>query len=166
MRDRRSTDERAKRSGIKIEKNWAENGASWNSAGKRGCTIQIATVDCLRARAHKHTHTDTHSHTHSRTNTHQHTHTYAQTHARTYARTRLLARLLAHTHTHTHARTHIHTHASHMPTSPAPNTFAVQVKWAMYAIYGSDFAYVPIRNTMLLYSYVNAIQAFFDVAVF
>ena len=27
MRDRRSTDERAKRSGIKIEKNWAETGA-------------------------------------------------------------------------------------------------------------------------------------------
>ena len=26
MRDRRSTDERAKRNGIKIEKNWAENG--------------------------------------------------------------------------------------------------------------------------------------------
>ena len=36
VRDRRSTDERAKRSGIKIEKNWAENGALWNSAGKRG----------------------------------------------------------------------------------------------------------------------------------
>ena len=35
MRDRRSTDERAKRSGINIEKNWAENGALWNSAGKR-----------------------------------------------------------------------------------------------------------------------------------
>ena len=33
---RRSTDERAKRNGIKIEKNWAENGALWNSAGKRG----------------------------------------------------------------------------------------------------------------------------------
>ena len=32
----RSTDERAKMSGIKIEKNWAENGALWNSAGKRG----------------------------------------------------------------------------------------------------------------------------------
>ena len=28
-------DERAKRSGIKIEKNWAENGVLWNSAGKR-----------------------------------------------------------------------------------------------------------------------------------
>ena len=27
MRDRRNTDERAKRSGIKIEKNWANNGA-------------------------------------------------------------------------------------------------------------------------------------------
>ena len=27
VRDRRSTDERAKRSDIKIEKNWAENGA-------------------------------------------------------------------------------------------------------------------------------------------
>ena len=27
MRDRRTTGERAKRSGIKIEKNWAENGA-------------------------------------------------------------------------------------------------------------------------------------------
>ena len=27
MRDRRSTDERAKRGGIKIENNWAENGA-------------------------------------------------------------------------------------------------------------------------------------------
>ena len=26
MRDKRSTDKRAKRSGIKIEKNWAENG--------------------------------------------------------------------------------------------------------------------------------------------
>ena len=36
MRDRRSADERAKRSGIKIEKNWAKNGALWNSAGKRG----------------------------------------------------------------------------------------------------------------------------------
>ena len=34
MRDRRSTDERAKRSGIKIEKNWAKNGALWKSAGK------------------------------------------------------------------------------------------------------------------------------------
>ena len=33
MRDR-STDERAK-SGINIEKNWAENGALGNSAGKR-----------------------------------------------------------------------------------------------------------------------------------
>ena len=31
MRDRRSTDGRAKRSGIKIEKNWAENGALRNS---------------------------------------------------------------------------------------------------------------------------------------
>ena len=30
MSDRRSTDKRAKRSGIKIEKNWAENGALWN----------------------------------------------------------------------------------------------------------------------------------------
>ena len=30
MSDRRSTDERAKRSDIKIEKNWAENGALWN----------------------------------------------------------------------------------------------------------------------------------------
>ena len=36
VRDRRSTDKRAKRSGIKIEKNWAENGAFWNSAGERG----------------------------------------------------------------------------------------------------------------------------------
>ena len=36
MRDRRSTDERGKSSGIKIEKNWAENGALWNSAGTRG----------------------------------------------------------------------------------------------------------------------------------
>ena len=36
VRDRRSTGERAKRNGIKIEKNWAENGALWNSAGKRG----------------------------------------------------------------------------------------------------------------------------------
>ena len=36
VRDRRSTDERAKRSGIKIEKNWAVNGALWNSAGERG----------------------------------------------------------------------------------------------------------------------------------
>ena len=36
VRDRRSTDERAKRSGTTIEKNWAENGALWNSAGKRG----------------------------------------------------------------------------------------------------------------------------------
>ena len=36
MRDRRSTDERAERSGIKIEKNWTENGAFENSAGKRG----------------------------------------------------------------------------------------------------------------------------------
>ena len=36
VRDGRSTDERAKRSGIKIEKNWAENGALWNSADKRG----------------------------------------------------------------------------------------------------------------------------------
>ena len=35
-RDKRSTDERAKRSDIKIEKNWAENGALWNSAGKKG----------------------------------------------------------------------------------------------------------------------------------
>ena len=35
MRDRRSTDERAERSGIKSEKNWAENGALGNSAGKR-----------------------------------------------------------------------------------------------------------------------------------
>ena len=35
MRDRRSTDERAKRSGIKIEKNWTENGALWNFAGER-----------------------------------------------------------------------------------------------------------------------------------
>ena len=35
MRDRRSTDERAVRSGIKIERNWAENGALGNSAGKR-----------------------------------------------------------------------------------------------------------------------------------
>ena len=34
--DRRITDERAKRSGINIEKNWAENVALWNSAGKRG----------------------------------------------------------------------------------------------------------------------------------
>ena len=34
--DRRSTDERAKRNGIKIEENWAENGALGNSAGKRG----------------------------------------------------------------------------------------------------------------------------------
>ena len=25
-----------KRSGIKIEKNWSENGALWNFAGKRG----------------------------------------------------------------------------------------------------------------------------------
>ena len=32
VRDRRSTDERAKRSGIKIEKNWAENGVLWNFA--------------------------------------------------------------------------------------------------------------------------------------
>ena len=47
MRDRRSTDERAKRSGIKIEKNWAENGALWNSAGKRGWELcgGIPTVD-------------------------------------------------------------------------------------------------------------------------
>ena len=36
VRDRRRTDEKAKSSGIKIEKNWAENGALWNSAGKRG----------------------------------------------------------------------------------------------------------------------------------
>ena len=36
VRDRRSTDERAKRSGIQIEKNWAENGALGNPAGKRG----------------------------------------------------------------------------------------------------------------------------------
>ena len=36
VRDRRSTDERAKRSGIKIEKNLVENGALWNSAGKMG----------------------------------------------------------------------------------------------------------------------------------
>ena len=36
VRDRRCTDERAKRSDIKIEKNWAENGALWNCAGKRG----------------------------------------------------------------------------------------------------------------------------------
>ena len=35
VRDRRSTDERAKRSDIKIEKNWAENGAFWTSAGER-----------------------------------------------------------------------------------------------------------------------------------
>ena len=34
VRDRRSTDERAKRSGIKIEKNWAEFGALENFAGK------------------------------------------------------------------------------------------------------------------------------------
>ena len=36
VRDRRSTDERAKRSDIKIEKNWVENGALYNSEGKRG----------------------------------------------------------------------------------------------------------------------------------
>ena len=36
MRDRRSTDDRAKRGGIKIEKNWAENEALGHSAGKRG----------------------------------------------------------------------------------------------------------------------------------
>ena len=35
MKDRRNTDERAKKSGIKIEKNWAKNGAMWNSAGER-----------------------------------------------------------------------------------------------------------------------------------
>ena len=35
MRDRRSTDERDNRSGIKIKKNWAENGALWTSAGRR-----------------------------------------------------------------------------------------------------------------------------------
>ena len=32
----RSTDERSERSGVKIEKNWAENGALWNSTGERG----------------------------------------------------------------------------------------------------------------------------------
>ena len=31
MRDKRSTDERGNRSGIKIEKNWAENGACGTS---------------------------------------------------------------------------------------------------------------------------------------
>ena len=36
VRDKRSTNERGKRSSIKIEKNWTENGALWNSAGKRG----------------------------------------------------------------------------------------------------------------------------------
>ena len=36
VRDRRSTDERAKRSVIKIVKNWAENGALGNFAGERG----------------------------------------------------------------------------------------------------------------------------------
>ena len=36
MRDRKSTNKIAKRRGIKIEKNWAENGALGNSAGKRG----------------------------------------------------------------------------------------------------------------------------------
>ena len=36
MRYRRSTDERTKRSGIKIDENTAENGALGNSAGKRG----------------------------------------------------------------------------------------------------------------------------------
>ena len=36
-RDRRCTDKRAERSGIKMEKNWAENGALGNSAGKREC---------------------------------------------------------------------------------------------------------------------------------
>ena len=30
VRDRRNTDERARRSGIKIEKNWTENRALWN----------------------------------------------------------------------------------------------------------------------------------------
>ena len=42
MRDRRSTDERAKRSDIKIEKNWAENGALWDEAELCG---EIPTVD-------------------------------------------------------------------------------------------------------------------------
>ena len=36
VRVSRSADERAKRSGIKIEKNWAKNGALGNCAGKRG----------------------------------------------------------------------------------------------------------------------------------
>ena len=36
VRDRRSTDKRAKRSGINIEKNWTNNEALGNSAGKRG----------------------------------------------------------------------------------------------------------------------------------
>ena len=34
-RNRRSTDERAKRNSIEMEKNWAENGALENFAGKR-----------------------------------------------------------------------------------------------------------------------------------
>ena len=48
VRDRRSADERAKRSGIMIEKKWAENRALWNSACKRDdgkLCLGIPTVD-------------------------------------------------------------------------------------------------------------------------
>ena len=46
MRDTRSTDERAKRSGIKIEKNWVENGALGNSEAKRS-DIKIEKIETL-----------------------------------------------------------------------------------------------------------------------
>ena len=36
VRERGSTDERAERSSIEIEKNWVENGALGHSEGKRG----------------------------------------------------------------------------------------------------------------------------------
>ena len=48
MKDRRSTYERAKRSGVKIEMNWVENGALGNSASKRDegdLCGEIPTVD-------------------------------------------------------------------------------------------------------------------------
>ena len=46
MKDRRSTGERTKRSGIKIEKNWAENGALWKVRGDEGELCGgIPTVD-------------------------------------------------------------------------------------------------------------------------
>ena len=51
MRDRRSSDERAKRSGIKIEKNWSKTGALWNSAGAEAELCGgIPTVDVRNER--------------------------------------------------------------------------------------------------------------------